>query len=133
MWWWHYTTDTPSKWVKGQLNGAGQHEGYDLLVPEGTPLIAPCTGRILIAGPDKRWSKFGNMVQIEVIPSLGGYTLVNLAHLSRLYVISGDLVVRGETVIGDSGSTGNTGNPPFPHCHIGVRGDHGEPLPIKWV
>ena len=132
LWWWHYTADTPSKWVKGQLNDMGQHEGYDLMVPEGTPLLAPCSGLVLIAGEDKNWSKFGTMVQIQSTETTP-YTLVNLAHMSRLNVLRGDLVIGGQTVLGWSGATGNTGTPPFAHCHIGVRGELGQPLPIKWV
>ena len=130
MWGWHY--DYANKWVKGQVDGQGCHEGYDVLCPEGTTLLAPCTGKVTIAGVDQRWSKFGTMVQIESTDHKA-YTLVNLAHLSRLNVVSGDVVIRGETVLGWSGDTGNTGNPPFAHCHIGCRGENGEPLPIKWV
>jgi murein DD-endopeptidase MepM/ murein hydrolase activator NlpD len=126
-WGWHY--DDHNQWVRGQVNGVGQHEGYDIEVPEGTPLMAPCSGVISIVGADHRWPSFGLMVQIIYSPTRP-YTLINLAHFSRVDVEQGHLVEAGSTVLGLSGHTGNTFGP---HLHIGARGEYGEPLPIKWI
>ncbi len=86
------------------------HPGIDIGVPLGTPLYAPVSGTIEIAGP---YGGYGNAVGIR---TADGYFLL-LGHLDSVAVTPGQSVQVG-TFIGKSGNTGaSTG----PHLHIEVR------------
>ncbi len=93
------------------------HAGRDLAAPEGTPVVAALSGRVVSSGLA---GGYGLAVEIEhERPSRR--TLYG--HLSELYVKTGDRVRQGE-VIGRVGSTGlSTG----PHLHFELRlpGDGG--------
>lgn len=93
------------------------HSGRDLAAPEGTPVVAALSGRVVSSGLA---GGYGLAVEIEhERPSRR--TLYG--HLSELYVKTGDRVRQGE-VIGRVGSTGlSTG----PHLHFELRlpGDGG--------
>jgi len=93
------------------------HAGRDLAAPEGTPVVAALSGRVLSSGLA---GGYGLAIEIEH-PSPLRHTLYG--HLSELYVKPGDRVRQGE-VIGRVGSTGlSTG----PHLHFELRlpGDGG--------
>jgi murein DD-endopeptidase MepM/ murein hydrolase activator NlpD len=94
------------------LNGkpGGRHQGADFRAAEGTPVKAPNSGLVVLAG-DLYYS--GNTVVVD-----HGYGLFSLlAHLSRMAVTVGSPVARGE-VVGESGSTGRVTGP---HLHWAVR------------
>jgi hypothetical protein len=87
------------------------HSGRDLAAPEGTPVVAALTGRVVSSGLA---GGYGLAVEIEHDRPLRR-TLYG--HLSELYVKEGDTVRQGE-VIGRVGSTGlSTG----PHLHFELR------------
>jgi murein DD-endopeptidase MepM/ murein hydrolase activator NlpD len=87
------------------------HSGRDLAAPEGTPVVAALTGRVVSSGLA---GGYGLAVEIEHDRPLRR-TLYG--HLSELYVREGDQVRQGE-VIGRVGSTGlSTG----PHLHFELR------------
>jgi murein DD-endopeptidase MepM/ murein hydrolase activator NlpD len=98
------------------------HDGLDLLVKLGTPVVAPFTGRVI--DPAKRWkpwdpSRYGRVVVIESTePTSPGYAVI-LAHLSSVSVKVGDEVERGR-VVGKTGKTGNAAGTP-PHLHLETR------------
>jgi len=95
------------------------HAGRDLAAPEGTPVVAALSGRVMASGPA---GGYGLAVELEHQRPLRR-TLYG--HLSELYVKSGDWVRQGE-VIGRVGSTGlSTG----PHLHFEVR----QPADGGWV
>ena len=101
------------------LGGWRLHAGEDLAAPEGTPVVAALSGKVVSSGLA---GGYGLAVEIEhqrpLRRSLYG-------HLSELYVKSGDTVRQGE-VIGRVGSTGlSTG----PHLHFELR----EPAAGGWV
>ncbi len=85
------------------------HRGVDLAAPEGTPVLAALSGRVVFAD---YLTLTGNTVIID-----HGWGLMTLyAHLSKISVRKGWFVRRG-TVVGKVGSTGfSTG----PHLHFGV-------------
>lgn len=98
--------------VAGQLT-QGYHTGHtalDLAVPVGTPVHSTETGRVVHAG----WNDegYGNLVIVENGPYRTYY-----AHLNDINVQVGDQVSAG-TVVGLSGSTGNSTGP---HLHYEVR------------
>ncbi|MFN9932420.1 MAG: M23 family metallopeptidase [Cyanobacteriota bacterium] len=87
------------------------HAGLDLAAPEGTPVVAALSGRVVMSGVA---GGYGLAVEVEH-DRPRRRTLYG--HLSELYVKEGDLVRQGE-VIGRVGSTGlSTG----PHLHFEVR------------
>ena len=95
------------------------HAGRDLAAPEGTPVVAALSGRVMASGPA---GGYGLAVELEHRRPLRR-TLYG--HLSELYVKPGDWVRQGE-VIGRVGSTGlSTG----PHLHFEVR----QPADGGWV
>jgi murein DD-endopeptidase MepM/ murein hydrolase activator NlpD len=91
--------------------GWRQHNGLDILAPEGTPVRAAETGVVLYAGDGMRG--FGN---VAVLDHGGGATTL-YGHLKEIHVRSGDAVAAG-TVIG---TVGRTGNATTSHLHFEVR------------
>jgi murein DD-endopeptidase MepM/ murein hydrolase activator NlpD len=96
------------------------HNGQDIAVPSGTPVLAADSGVVLVSG----WQGgYGNFVAIDH----GNGISTCYGHNSRLLVQVGDKVQKGQT-IALSGSTGlSTG----PHVHFEVRrnGTPINPLP----
>jgi murein DD-endopeptidase MepM/ murein hydrolase activator NlpD len=98
------------------------HDGVDLLVPIGTPLVAPFAGTVV--NPARIWKpwdpqRYGNVVVIRSSEagSLGYYAL--LVHLSRVSVKVGTAVTRGQ-VVGRTGISGNAAET-APHLHFELR------------
>jgi murein DD-endopeptidase MepM/ murein hydrolase activator NlpD len=94
------------------LNGQprGRHQGADFRAATGTPVTAPNGGRIVLA-EDLYFS--GNTIVID--HGLGMFSL--LAHLSRIDVVAGSDVTRGERL----GLSGATGRVTGPHLHWALR------------
>lgn len=87
------------------------HSGRDLAAPEGTPVVAALSGRVVSSGLA---GGYGLAVEIE---HQGPRRRTLYGHLSELYVQEGETVRQGE-VIGRVGSTGlSTG----PHLHFELR------------
>ncbi len=90
---------------------AWYHPGIDIANPGLPPIYAADSGKVIVAGwPDN--SGYGNRVVID--HGNGMKTLY--AHLSQIYVVPGQTVVRG-SVIGKEGSTGRSTGP---HLHFEV-------------
>lgn len=103
------------------------HHGVEFANPFGTPVLAAADGEVVFAGSDDKaglspWPDFyGNAVVIK--HSFAGRDLFTLyAHLSKIDVVSGDLVARG-TRIGDVGATGAAIGS---HLHFEVRADNND-------
>jgi len=96
------------------------HEGIDVGVGTGTPVVAAASGTVISAG----WAGgYGNLVVIDH----GGGIATAYGHNSRIIVSNGQSVGQG-TVIAYSGSTGHSTGP---HVHFEVRinGSAVDPLP----
>lgn len=119
-----------SYWNDRILPGVDSHNGYDWLVPIGTPVLAAGAGRVVSAG----------LGTASACPLLGGAIVAPLfvqiahgakpnelietlyLHLSRVDVKVGDEVTAGQQV----GLSGTTGCSTGPHLHFGayrVRGN----------
>jgi murein DD-endopeptidase MepM/ murein hydrolase activator NlpD len=84
------------------------HSGIDLGAPMGTPVLAAKSGRVEFAG----WSGgYGNLVELSH-DNMG----TRYAHLSAIYVASGQRVTRGQQV----GIVGSTGRSTGPHLHFEI-------------
>jgi murein DD-endopeptidase MepM/ murein hydrolase activator NlpD len=95
------------------------HEGIDIAVGAGTPIMAASSGIVAYAG----WmSGYGNMVIVQHANGLGtGY-----AHQSRIGVTNGQLVKQGQ-VIGFVGCTGHCFGDHL-HFEVYVDGVHHDPM-----
>jgi murein DD-endopeptidase MepM/ murein hydrolase activator NlpD len=96
-------------------NGDGEfHKGVDIGGPDGTPVHAPASGRVIKAGMG---SGYGREVQID-----HGNGIVTLyAHLQGFNVVVGQSVAKGE-VIGYVGHSGSRVTGPNLHYEVQVRG-----------
>ncbi len=98
------------------------HDGVDLLVKLGTPVLAAFDGTVIDPAPMWRpWdpSRYGTVVVIRSMESSSpGYVAI-AAHLSRRAVQVGDAVHRGQ-VVGWTGRTGNAAGT-LPHLHFELR------------
>lgn len=95
---------------QGSMWSSGYHTGIDFAVSVGTTIHAIGPGKVVAAGDG---GAYGNQVVIR--HSDGMYS--QYAHMSKIKVSVGD-TVRGGTVIGLSGATGNVSGP---HLHMEVR------------
>jgi len=113
----------PSLWpVEGRLlspfaqrtdpfSGEGEfHKGVDISAITGTPVHVTADGIVVHAEVE---SGYGKLVIVEH----GGGFQTYYAHLSRLFVHSGQTVRRGESI----GAVGSTGRVTAPHLHYEVR------------
>jgi murein DD-endopeptidase MepM/ murein hydrolase activator NlpD len=100
------------------------HRAIDIGVAVGHPVYASDGGTVIYAG----WSTVGYGNHIVLDHGNGFQTLY--AHLSAIYVASGQFVGQG-TVIGASGNTGNSSGP---HLHFEIRygGSLLNPLDYLW-
>lgn len=103
----------------GEERPTGPHNGIDIALPVGTPVVAP----------------FGGVVSEVFTTDRGGVSLAlelsnglraAFAHLSGYAVALGDVVERGQVVA----YSGNTGNTTGPHLHFTLkdRGVYVDPL-----
>jgi len=96
------------RYVNGQPRSP--HSGLDIAAPEGTPVINPLPGRVLLA---ESMYLNGNTV---VIGHGNGLVMV-YSHLHALKVKQGDWLKAGARI----GAVGMTGRATGPHLHWGVR------------
>ena len=98
------------------------HTGVDLIAPPGTPVVAAAGGVVSAAG---FMPEYGNIVDIDHDNGLTS----RYAHLSRILVKVGDVVMKGQKVA----LVGSTGRTTGPHLHFEVR-EKGIPLnPNKFL
>jgi murein DD-endopeptidase MepM/ murein hydrolase activator NlpD len=95
------------------------HEGMDVAAPMGTPIVAAAAGVVAdVASEDG----YGNYVTID-----HGYGVVTrYAHCSKVLVVRGQRVKRGQTIA----LVGSTGESTGPHVHYEVR-VNGKPVDPK--
>jgi murein DD-endopeptidase MepM/ murein hydrolase activator NlpD len=106
----------------GAARDTHTHNGLDLPAPEGTPVRAAAAGLVVYASLVYQMGFAGYGAHVAVShPDLGAWTLY--AHLSRVDVQVGELVVEGE-VLGAVGRTAFTHADPTalikggPHLHF---------------
>jgi murein DD-endopeptidase MepM/ murein hydrolase activator NlpD len=98
------------------------HEGIDFLADAGSPVIAAAGGVVQFAGIHPQ---YGIMIDIDH----GNDLVTRYAHLSKLFVREGDVVVRGRRVA----LSGNTGRSTGPHLHFEVRFRGSAQNPAKFL
>lgn len=86
------------------------HEGVDLGVPIGTPVLAVQTGVVEVVGESGASGRY-------VVIDHGFGVRTSYCHLSATPVLQGARIARGETFA----LSGNTGRSTGPHLHYGIR------------
>jgi murein DD-endopeptidase MepM/ murein hydrolase activator NlpD len=87
------------------------HTGVDLVADRGKPVYA--TGDGIVVRADASSGGYGNCIRIN-----HGYTYLTMyAHLSKILVVPGQMVKRGQLI----GLVGTTGRSTGPHLHYEVR------------
>ena len=126
----------PLRWpIRGRVNSefgrrsspwggaAERHDGLDISVPLGTPVMCPAPGRVVVAGGG---GDYGRHIMIDHgngVRSLYG-------HMSKVDVRAGQLVEKG-TVLGLTGSTGRSTGPHL-HYELRVAGKAVNPRKFLW-
>ena len=101
----HGTLTSGFGWRWGRM-----HEGVDLAVPNGTPVVAAAAGTVIVAG----WlGGYGNLVVVDH----GNGISTAYGHNTSVTVGVGQSVAQGQ-LIAYSGSTGHSTGP---HVHFEVR------------
>jgi len=86
------------------------HEGIDFLADVGSPVVAAAGGIVQFAGFHPQ---YGFMIDIDH----GNDLVTRYGHLSKLFVKTGDVVMRGRRIA----LSGSTGRSTGPHLHFEVR------------
>lgn len=104
--------------------GLDGHEGYDFVMPEGTPLLAAAAGIVTRAGwgdesycPPLGRSTRNLRLVIRHDVALGERFVTAYVHLSEVSVEVGQRVAAGQPI----GLSGNTGCSTGPHLHFQVE------------
>ena len=88
------------------------HSGLDVAVPQGTPVLAPADGVVILAA-DHPFTLEGNLLMVDHGMGLNSAFL----HLSRITVHVGEHVRRGQTIA----FSGMTGRATGPHLHWSMK------------
>jgi murein DD-endopeptidase MepM/ murein hydrolase activator NlpD len=97
-------------WRRDPIDGSREfHKGVDIVAPNGTPVRAAADGLVTAAG---RMAGYGAMIHLAHGYGMG----TRYGHLSRLMVVPGQRVKRGDVI----GLVGSTGRSTGPHLHYEV-------------
>jgi len=100
------------------------HKAIDIANKSGGPILAADSGTVIVAGwPDN--SGYGNRIMIE---HGNGYKTL-YAHLSKISVVTGQTVKRGDVI----GSMGSTGRSTGTHLHFEIRKSSGLGDPLAFL
>ncbi|WP_031528604.1 peptidoglycan DD-metalloendopeptidase family protein [Dyadobacter crusticola] len=121
----HNMSDLISFWGADRDGGIRSHEGVDIRVKRGTPVVAAQDGFVTQTGTNNLGGK------VVFLSALSNPYSLYYAHLDSQLVSSGQRVTIGDTL----GLVGNTGNAitTAPHLHFGIylRGQGAvNPLPF---
>jgi murein DD-endopeptidase MepM/ murein hydrolase activator NlpD len=98
------------------------HEGVDIAVSSGTPVVAAAAGTVIVAG----WmGGYGNLVVVDH----GGGISTAYGHNTSVTVGVGQQVAQGQLIA----YSGNTGHSTGPHVHFEVRVNGGAVDPMGYL
>lgn len=92
--------------------GLYQHEGIDIVVARGTPVLATASGQVVNVKFSPIQAGFGNYIEIDH----GRGFMTRYAHLEDIQVRKGDRVTKGAAIA----TTGNSGGSVAPHLHYEI-------------
>lgn len=104
----------------------GFHYGIDFAAGAGTPIFASETGTVQFAGFGNSKNGYADYGYVVVIHH-GNNCMTLYAHCSDLYVMTGELVQKGQSIA----AVGNTGRSTGNHLHFELRidGERIDPTP----
>ena len=98
------------------------HEGIDIAVGNGTPVVSSASGTVIVAG----WmGGYGNLVVVDH----GNGIATAYGHNTSVAVGIGQSVAQGQVIA----YSGNTGNSTGPHVHFEVRVNGGAVDPLGYL
>lgn len=97
-----------------KTQGLHGYNGVDIGAPTGTPVYASADGVVLLA---RSYGYNGGYGQYIVVSHANG-TQTLYAHLSRVLISSGEVVLKGQTI----GLVGSSGKSTGSHIHFEIRG-----------
>lgn len=103
--------------VTGPKGNKIPHPGVDIGAPQGTPVVAPDSGKVVFAA---NAGTAGNLVELVT----GDGEKHRFMHLSKILVSRGDVVKKGQQV----GLVGSTGFSSGPHLHWEKYASSGQQL-----
>ena len=103
--------------------GGVQHDGIDIVAPEGTPVVAAESGRVVYSGDGIKG--YGNMILVK---HDGGLITV-YAHNAANDVADGAAVARGQKIA----TVGRTGTATAPHLHFEIRRGETPEDPFRYL
>lgn len=99
-------------WRIHPISGTSRmHTGTDIAAPEGTPVLAAMSGKVLLAD---NLGGYGLTIALE---HSNGTQQTLYGHLSEIFVKPGELIQQGAVI----GRVGSTGNSTGPHLHLEFR------------
>ncbi len=99
-------------WRTHPISGDARfHSGTDLAAPMGTPVLAAYAGQVVLA------DLLGGYGLAVALDHNKGTAQTLYAHLSEIFVQSGEVVKQGDVI----GRVGSTGNSTGPHLHFEFR------------
>ena len=115
--------------VQPKTGASTFHKGIDIGAKSNAPIIAPANGKVRVAqGWDGKG--YGRFVTIDNGIINGKQITSWYGHMNKSVVTNGQLVYKGQTVIGYVGSTGNSTGP---HLHFGVEENGKFVDPIRYI
>lgn len=103
-------------------NKTSYHWGVDLSAPEGTPVQAANSGKVVLS--EHNFNIYGNLLVIDH----GQGVISCYFHLSRIFKKAGEMVGQNEVIA----EVGNTGWSTGPHLHFGIY-LQGKPVDPLWL
>lgn len=103
--------DWPISQKYGEKDTSAFHTGIDYACPAGTEILASADGQVMYAG----WDTTGYGLCVIIRHTADRSTLY--AHLSKIYVSKGEMILQSRVI----GLSGKSGNSTGPHLHFEAR------------
>ncbi len=113
------------RYYNGKLAADYYHRGLDYAGGEGSAVVAPAGGEVILVGYEKNGFRVhGNVVGLD-----HGQGVVSIfMHLSKIDVEAGQMLAPGDKL----GAIGNTGSSTGPHLHWGLYVNGTSVDPVQW-
>jgi murein DD-endopeptidase MepM/ murein hydrolase activator NlpD len=114
------------RYYNGEFASDYYHRGVDYANYEGSPVVAPAAGKVVLIGREANGFKLhGNTIGVDHGQGVGSIFI----HLSRIDVKEGDFVQPGQRIA----ALGATGSATGPNLHWGlyVNGESVDPVPWR--
>ncbi len=122
---WIWPVNGPITGVFGEQRPGHIHAGVDIAAPDGTPIRAAATGKVVLLQGTGASGGYGNYTCVQHTASLSSC----YAHQSRFGTARGARVKQGQVI----GYVGNTGNSFGAHLHFEARVNGSPVQPMNYL